>query len=56
MTTVYVNWGQSCVKLKRHPTLQPPRPKFITSSHGFCFHKEKAMLKLMVDFSPVLFY
>jgi len=44
MTTVYANWGQSRVKLSWNPTLQPPRPEFITSAHGFCFYKEKMLL------------
>jgi len=44
MTTVYVDWGQSQVKLTWHPTHQPPRPEFITSAHGFCFYEEKMLL------------
>ncbi|MCA1054084.1 NUDIX domain-containing protein [Rossellomorea aquimaris] len=44
MTTKYVNWGKSKVKLTwtRAETL-PPR-ELITSVHGFCFKDERLLL------------
>jgi len=44
MTTVYVNWGPSLVKLTWTPFDQPPRLEFITSVHGMCFHENQLLL------------
>lgn len=44
MTTVYVNWGPSLVKLTWTPFDQTPHPEFITSVHGMCFHDNQLLL------------
>ena len=44
MTTVYVTWGKSLVKLTWFPSQQPPILKNITSVHGMCFLEEKLLL------------
>ncbi|WP_394190697.1 NUDIX domain-containing protein [Paenisporosarcina quisquiliarum] len=44
MTIVYVNWGQSLVKLTWIPKQEPPQRENITSVHGMCFYEEKLLL------------
>ncbi|MUK90388.1 NUDIX domain-containing protein [Ornithinibacillus sp. L9] len=44
MTTTYVNWGESKVKLTWHANQTLPSRNLITSVHGYCFHEEKLML------------
>ncbi|MBD8521058.1 NUDIX hydrolase [Lysinibacillus fusiformis] len=44
MTTTYVNWGESKVKLTwEKNTLLPPY-HLITSVHGFCFQEDQLLL------------
>ncbi|WP_391117053.1 NUDIX hydrolase [Psychrobacillus sp. L3] len=44
MTTTYVNWGDSKVKLTWKCDNQLPNQNLITSVHGFCFHNNKLLL------------
>lgn len=44
MTTTYVNWGESRVKLTWKQGDQLPPRDLITSVHGFCFLDEKLLL------------
>ena len=44
MTTTYVNWGESRVKLTWKRDNQLPINEFITSVHGFCFRENKLLL------------
>jgi len=44
MTTTYVNWGESKVKLTWKSEKQYPPYKLITSVHGFCFYEDKLLL------------
>ncbi|QFG00043.1 NUDIX domain-containing protein [Psychrobacillus glaciei] len=44
MTTTYVNWGESNVKLTWKRDNQLPDQNLITSVHGFCFHNNKLVL------------
>lgn len=44
MTTTYVNWGQSKVKLTWEKTNLLPPYHLITSVHGFCFHGDQLLL------------
>ncbi|MDP4147600.1 MAG: NUDIX domain-containing protein [Bacillota bacterium] len=44
MTTMYVNWGESKVKLTWKRDNQLPIQDLITSVHGFCFHEDKLLL------------
>jgi 8-oxo-dGTP diphosphatase len=44
MTTKYVNWGESKVKLTWKPDKQIPPRKLITSVHGFCFKGDNLLL------------
>lgn len=46
MTTTYVNWGESRVKLTWVNTQKLPEREYVTSVHGFCFQEHKL---LMVD-------
>lgn len=46
MTTAYVNWGESKVKLTWIADNQLPQRNLITSVHGFCFYNGEL---LMVD-------
>jgi 8-oxo-dGTP diphosphatase len=43
MESIYVNWGESRVKLTWNQDYFPPR-EFMTSAHGFCFFNEKLLL------------
>ena len=44
MTTKYVNWGDSKVKLTWQHDSQLPIRNLITSVHGFCFKEDKLLL------------
>ena len=44
MTTVYVNWGESRVKLTWVKHSKPPQKDLITSVHGFCLHQNRLLL------------
>ena len=44
MTTTYVNWGKSRIKLTWISSYILPQPDLITSVHAFCFHQEKLLL------------
>jgi 8-oxo-dGTP diphosphatase len=44
MTTTYVNWGTSRVKLTWTHALSLPQTELITSVHALCFHKDKLLL------------
>ncbi|MET0787235.1 MAG: NUDIX domain-containing protein [Paenisporosarcina sp.] len=44
MTSIYVDWGLSRVKLTWIPSKQPPIPEFITSVHGLCFLDNQLLL------------
>lgn len=46
MSSTYVKWGSSTVKLTWKRADNPPHKDNITSAHGFCFHEGKL---LMVD-------
>ncbi|GIO25550.1 NUDIX domain-containing protein [Ornithinibacillus bavariensis] len=43
MESIYVDWGNSTVKLTWLRDFQAPR-ELVTSAHGFCFHEGKVML------------
>ena len=49
MTTKYVNWGDSTVKLTWNPDTQLPPRNLITSVHGLCFKKDKLLLVKLND-------
>lgn len=44
MTTIYVNWGASKVKLTWEKSTLLPQYHLITSVHGFCFQEDKLLL------------
>jgi hypothetical protein len=44
MTTTYVTWGQSLVKLTWTATQPTPQPELKTSVHGLCFHENQLLL------------
>ncbi|MGE6486799.1 NUDIX domain-containing protein [Paenisporosarcina sp. NPDC076898] len=44
MTTTYVNWGKSRIKLTWTSSYKLPQPELITSVHAICFHQEKLLL------------
>lgn len=44
MTSIFVNWGESKVKLTWKDGGQIPTTDLITSVHGFCFHANKLLL------------
>jgi 8-oxo-dGTP diphosphatase len=44
LSTTYVNWGESIIKLTWVSDLKLPPRQLITSVHGFCFHENKLML------------
>lgn len=44
MTTTYVNWGTSRVKLTWEESMLLPQHNLITSVHGFCFQEDKLLL------------
>lgn len=44
MTTAYVNWGTSRVKLTWENSMLLPQKNLITSVHGFCFQEDKLLL------------
>ncbi|CAG9622060.1 NUDIX hydrolase [Sutcliffiella rhizosphaerae] len=44
MTTTFVNWGESRVKLTWKKSSVLPPYDLITSAHGFCFQEEKVLL------------
>lgn len=44
MTTTYVKWGESKVKLTWRSDNQLPLQDLITSVHGFCFYENKLLL------------
>ena len=43
MTTTYVNWGESRVKLTWEENNLLPQHSLITSVHGFCFEEDKLL-------------
>lgn len=44
MSTTYVNWGDSIIKLTWLSDRKLPPRELITSVHGFCFHDNELML------------
>ncbi|WP_339194712.1 NUDIX domain-containing protein [Solibacillus sp. FSL R5-0449] len=44
MTTTYVNWGESRVKLTWEKNSVLPPNDLITSVHGFCFREDRLLL------------
>ncbi|WP_181350853.1 NUDIX hydrolase [Thalassobacillus sp. CUG 92003] len=44
MTTSYVNWGTSTVKLTWHSTQELPDIANVTSVHGVCFYEDSLMV------------
>jgi 8-oxo-dGTP diphosphatase len=44
LTTIYVNWGESRVKLTWKKNCLLPRRNLITSVHGLCFQEDKLLL------------
>lgn len=44
MTSIYVNWGETKVKLTWKCDSQLPLQNLVTSVHGFCFHGDKLLL------------
>ncbi|PAV29684.1 NUDIX hydrolase [Virgibacillus profundi] len=49
MTTTYVNWGESKVKLTWKQSVHLPQQNLITSVHGFCFYKNQLMMVDLED-------
>ncbi|MEC5425721.1 NUDIX domain-containing protein [Virgibacillus sp. C22-A2] len=49
MTTAYVNWGNSKVKLTWKQDNRLPSRNLITSVHGFCFYKKKLVMVDLED-------
>ncbi|MFC7370289.1 NUDIX hydrolase [Fictibacillus iocasae] len=49
MTTAFVNWGESRVKLTWEETSLLPANDFITSAHGFCVKENKLLLVNLCD-------
>lgn len=44
MMTIYVNWGDSKIKLTWEKSNELPQADLITSVHGFCFLDDKLLL------------
>jgi hypothetical protein len=44
LTTTYVNWGGSRVKLTWENNDKLPQNNLVTSVHGFCFQNKKLLL------------
>ncbi|PPA70314.1 NUDIX domain-containing protein [Jeotgalibacillus proteolyticus] len=49
MTTAYVNWGESRVKLTWEKNSLLPQRDLITSVHGFCFFDDQLLLIDLYD-------
>lgn len=49
MTTTYVNWGESRVKLTWEENTLLPQYNLITSVHGFCFHEDQLLFVYLND-------
>jgi len=49
MTTTYVNWGESRVKLTWEKNSVLPPYDLITSVHGFCFREDQLLLIDLID-------
>lgn len=49
MTTTYVNWGESRVKLTWEKNSVLPPNDLITSVHGFCFWEDQLLLVDLID-------
>ncbi|WP_323741889.1 NUDIX hydrolase [Salinibacillus xinjiangensis] len=47
--SVYVNWGESRVKLTWQRDNQLPQQNLITSVHGFCFLQGKLLMINLID-------